>query len=136
MGAKAGWNLGMRALLCITTIILSCFQTGCDNNLCSNEFPVEHPSPDGKWKYVIFDRNCGATTSSNFQVSVLLSSAPLPNEPANAFTGDYNHGAASYVAEIEWIDSGTLQISYSPKARIFRKETRVGPIEIRYLAKP
>src|SRR5579872_1022360 len=122
--------LQIQALLfIITAIIISCFQTGCHSYFCSNEFPAEHPSPDGKWKYVVFDRNCGATTSTNFQVSVLPSSASLPNAPANAFTGDYNHGATSYVAKVEWINSGTLLISYSPKARIFRKETHVGPIE-------
>jgi hypothetical protein len=117
-------------------IVLSCLLTGCQNYVCSNEFPVEHQSPDGQWKYVIFDRNCGATTTSNFQVSVLPASARLPNEAANAFTGDYNHGATSYVAEVTWVDAKTILISYSSKARIFRRESHVGPIEIRYVVKP
>jgi hypothetical protein len=46
---------------------------------------------------------------------------------------DDHHGAASYVAEVEWVDSNTLQIRYSSKARIFRQESRIGPIEIKYV---
>lgn len=126
----------MRALWPTIAIILGCFLAGCHNNVCNNELPSEHPSPDGKWKYVIFSRNCGATTGSNFQVSVLPASTSLPNEPANAFIGDYNRGATPYVAEIAWIGSNILQISYSTKARIFRKEAHVGPIEIKYVMKP
>jgi hypothetical protein len=60
----------------------------------SNEAPSEHPSPDGEWKYVTFDRNCGATTGSNLQVTVLPAAARLPNEAGNTFIADDNHGAA------------------------------------------
>jgi hypothetical protein len=133
---KGGIAHRMRAPFFTTGIILSCLLAGCHNYVCKNELPVEHPSPNGQWKYVVFDRNCGATTTSNFQVSVLPASFSLPNEAANAFIGDYNHGAASYVADVAWVDFKMLQISYSSRARIFRKEAHVGPIEIRYVVKP
>lgn len=126
----------MRGLGLAAAIILAGSLTGCHNSLCDNESPAEHPSPDGKWKYVTFDRNCGATTANNFQVSIVPASAPLPNESANAFSGDYNHGATPYVAEVAWIGPNTLQISYSSKARVFQKEPHVGPIEIKYVVKP
>jgi hypothetical protein len=118
--------------LWLVTVFCGLFLTGC----CGNEDPVEYPSPGGKWKYVTFERNCGATIESNFQVSVLPASAALPNEAGNVFIGDDHHGAASYVAELEWIDSNTLQIRYSSKARIFRQESRIGPIEIKYVGMP
>lgn len=120
----------MRALWYV--IILSSFLTGCRSHICNNEFPTEHPSPDGKWKYVIFDRNCGATTTNNLQVSVLPASASLPNESGNAFIADSDHGATSRVAEVVWVGSYTLQINYSSKARVFRKEAQIGPVQINY----
>jgi hypothetical protein len=104
---------------------------GC--GLCANEAPAEHPSPDGQWKYVSFDRNCGATTSSNLQISILPVSKSLPKDAANAFIADDNRGATSFVAQPEWISARKLRITYSPKARIFKRESRVGPIEIEYV---
>jgi len=101
---------------------------------CGNEAPAEHLSPDGQWKYVSFDRNCGATTGSNLQISVLPASKSLPNSAANAFIADDNHGATRFVAQPEWISRTKLRITYSPKARIFRRESRVGPIDIEYIA--
>src|SRR5437867_363008 len=59
------YYLGVRPL-CLTSL-MCLLLAAC----CANEAPSEHVSPDGNWKYVTFDRNCGATTASNLQVSVL-----------------------------------------------------------------
>jgi hypothetical protein len=104
---------------------------GC--GLCANEAPAEHPSPDGRWKYVSFDRNCGANTSSNLQISILPVSKSLPKDAANAFIADSDHGATRFVAQPEWITARKLRITYSPKARIFKRESKVGPIEVEYV---
>ena len=103
---------------------------------CENEAPTEHASPDGNWKYVSFDRNCGATTASNLQICVLPAKDSLPNAGANAFIADDNHGATRFVAQPKWLSGQVLQITYSSKARIFKKESRVGPIEISYIEQP
>jgi hypothetical protein len=115
-------------------LLVVCF-AGCSLlvSCCENENPAEHLSSDGAWKYVSFDRNCGATTGSNLQVSVLLASKQLPNEGANAFIADDDHGATRFVAQPEWVSSHKLRITYSRKARVFRKESKVGPIEIEYV---
>ena len=99
---------------------------------CTNEAPAEHHSPDGQWKYVSFDRNCGATTGSNLQISVLPASKSLPNEAGNAFIADDNHGATRFVAQPEWVSARELKITYSANARIFKKEPKVGPIAVTY----
>jgi hypothetical protein len=121
----------MQKLLPVMLIVSAVLLAGCD---CANEAPAEHLSPDGQWKYVSFDRNCGATTRSNFQVTVLHASKSLPNSAANAFIADDNHGATRFVAQAEWISPTKLRITYSPKARIFKRESKVGPIDIEYIA--
>jgi hypothetical protein len=113
---------------CLTLMV------GCED--CQNEAPAEHVSPDGQWKYVSFDRNCGATTGSNLQISVLSVSKSLSSGAANAFIADDNHGATRFVAQPEWLPGRRLRIVYSSKARVFKKEARVGPIDIEYVQEP
>jgi hypothetical protein len=113
----------MRKLL-LTATVVAC--------AVLNEAPAEHLSPDGQWKYVSFDRNCGATTRDNLQVSILPAFKHLPNEAANVFIADDNQGATRFVAQPEWVSSRELRIAYSPKARVFKKESQVGPIKITY----
>jgi hypothetical protein len=120
---------GPRLFLSALTVLLL---SGC----CVNETPSEHLSPDGKWKYVTFNRNCGATTGDNFQVSVLSASAQLPAEAGNTFIADDDHGATRFVAELEWLAPHTLQITYCSKARVFKKESRVGSLDVRYVEAP
>ena len=118
----------MPKLLLTATLVACALLVAC----CRNEAPAEHLSPDGQWKYVSFDRNCGATTRDNLQISILAASKRLPNEAANAFIADDNHGATRFVAQPEWVSSRELRIIYSPKARVFKKESQVGPIRITY----
>jgi len=103
---------------------------GCTD--CQNAAPAEHASPDGQWKYVSFDRNCGATTGSNLQISVLPVSNALSSGAANAFIADDYHDATRFVAQPEWMSDRRLRIVYSSKARVFKKEAKVGPIDIEY----
>jgi hypothetical protein len=126
----------MQKLLLVVLFALSMLFVGCDDFGCKNESPAEHVSPDGQWKYVSFDRNCGATTRSNLQVSILPASRSLPSGAANAFIADDNHGATRFVAQPEWVNAHKLRIEYSPKARIFKRESKVGPINVEYVMQP
>lgn len=110
---------------CLTLMV------GCTD--CQNEAPAEHVSPDRQWKYVSFNRNCRATTGSNLQISVLAAYKSLPSGAANAFIADDNRGATRFVAQAFWMSDRKLQIAYSSKARVFKKEAKVGPIEIEYV---
>src|SRR5260370_39759045 len=98
----------MRVLVAFS--ILGCLLlSGC----CKNEVPSEHLSPDREWKYVTFDRNCGATTGSNLQVTVLSAAARLPYEAGNTFIADANHAAPGAIAQLERLTRPTLQMTYS-----------------------
>jgi hypothetical protein len=62
--------------------------------MCANDLLTEIPSPDGALKAVVFQRDCGATTSFSTQISILWTNRPLPNETGNLFVADTDHGKA------------------------------------------
>ncbi|HEX8473905.1 MAG TPA: hypothetical protein VF666_07715 [Pyrinomonadaceae bacterium] len=61
---------------------------------CGNELLGEAQAPGGKWKAVVFQRDCGATTSYSTQISILRIDEWLVNEGGNVFVVDTNHGQA------------------------------------------
>jgi len=103
---------------------------------CRNEGPVEHKSPNGAWKAVVFERGCGATVGPNVQMSVLPSSNPLPNEPGNTFVIDSNHGASvlQYIY-VDWTSNNSIRITYPSNARVVKQEKRVGSVDVAYVSK-
>ena len=132
--AGMNYHSGMRQASVLFLIACLTLVVGCTD--CQNEAPAEHASPDGQWNYVSFDRNCGATTGSNLQISVLPVSKALSSGAANAFIADDNHGATRFVAQPEWMSARKLRIVCSSKARIFKKEAKVGLIDIEYVQEP
>src|SRR5436309_15923351 len=63
-------------------------------SMCANELVSEIRSPDGMFKVVVFQRNCGATTAASIQASVVAADAPLPSTAGNLFVADSDHGKA------------------------------------------
>jgi hypothetical protein len=105
---------------------------------CGNQPLAEVRSPGGARKAVVFQRDCGATTGFTTQVSVLPPGGDLPDDGGNVFVADDDDGAAPagpgggpavYVA---WLDDTRMVIRHHPRARVFRAEPRVGPVEVRY----
>ena len=68
------------SLILLSVMIL--FQS-CDP--CVNTVREEILSPDGKYRAVIFERDCGATTGFNRQLSIVPSNKKLKNEKGNVF---------------------------------------------------
>jgi hypothetical protein len=60
-------------------------QSSC-GDLCGNDILSESISPDGSKRAVLFLRGCGASTDSNWQVSILDSKQTLPNEGGKTFS--------------------------------------------------
>lgn len=104
---------------------------------CANTIHREVASPNGKMKAVIFDRDCGATTGFNTQVSVLPFDGKLPDDGGNAFVADTNGGLASsggrgpYVG-VAWANDTELVVTYDKAARVFHNESSVGNVRVRY----
>jgi len=115
----------------VVEVVLCLFVPAC--SLCANQDLYERVSPDGHWKYVSFERNCGAAAADNLEISILPVSKKLPDDGGNAFIADYNHGATTYTPKAQWLSARQLQITYSGKARVYKKEHKVGPIDISYV---
>jgi len=105
---------------------------------CGNDVAKEVRSPSGKKKAVIFERDCGATTSFTTQVSILSSNRSLPNEIGNVFVANTDHGKARAgswggpLVELSWIDDTHLLLRYDRLAEVSKREQLVGDVNIGY----
>jgi hypothetical protein len=72
------------------------FVAGAVNALfaCRDTVTGEYPAPDGRYKAVVFRRDCGATTDSSTYVSIVGSAAGVGDTEGNLFTADGDHGGA------------------------------------------
>ena len=108
------------------------FSPSCD--LCGNERLAEYPSPDGKVKVIVFERDCGATTDFSTQASIVPASAELPSGVGNLFVADTNHGSApSGVGggpelRVRWIDERTVELAHHVLARVNKAAPKVGGV--------
>ena len=100
--------------------------SGC-NSGCENEVVSEFLSPSGKMKAVVFERDCGATTGFNTQVSIVDADRHIPDEGGNAIILDERAPLS-----IRWISDDELSVSGWRKARIFTQEKSVNDVRIRY----
>jgi hypothetical protein len=118
------WNhLPVIALLLCTTACL---------DPCGNQVVNETMSPDKRMRAVIFERDCGATTDFNTQISILGENESLPHAGGNVFVEDSDHGASKYWAEVRWDSPERMVVRYPARARIFHKEARVKGVSITY----
>lgn len=83
---------------------------------------------------------CGATTAIGTQVSILPSTASLPNKSGNIFIADSDHGRVPEGAKgelnvrVKWRSDDRLFVTYPTGARLFRSENTLGQIHIEYQA--
>jgi hypothetical protein len=107
------------------------------HGLCENTIGTEIPSPDGKLKAVIFDRDCGATTATVVHISIVPREHIINHaDVANTFSADGNHGASSLNSLfVEWKSDGAVAITYPAKARVFMHESLVGNVAVSYIAR-
>ncbi len=111
-------------------------------DMCGNEIISQLPSPDGKRKVVVFQRDCGASTGFSTQVSVLAANTPLPNKGGNLFIADTDHDAAPSgpgggpSVKVVWENAQSIALTHHPRARVFEAETEVGGVQARYVATP
>jgi hypothetical protein len=106
--------------------------------LCGNAPISETPSPNGKMKVVVFQRDCGATTGFSTQVSILPIAQSLPKESGNVFTSDTDHGKAPSgpkggpEVRIQWRGDKVVSVAHHKAARVFHERSKIRDITVTY----
>jgi hypothetical protein len=106
-------------------------------SLCGNELLAESASPDGRFKAIVFQRDCGATTGFSTQVSVVKASASTGNSAGNVFIADTSNGAPSGpggdpMVKVQWRSPELLVVSHHAAARVFTAESKIGSVNVHY----
>ena len=104
------------------------------DNACRTTVFSEVPSPSGRLKAVLLERDCGATTGFNRQVQILAADeAPRRDSP---FVMDGDHGRATLDVQLHWATSARLTIRHDPLARVFNADTQLEGVSISYTHLP
>ncbi|MGV1682500.1 hypothetical protein [Sphingopyxis sp. NJF-3] len=110
--------------------------SGCSDG-CANSRISRADSPDGLYSAVMFQRDCGATTTFSTQISVVKRGA-MPSGIGNIFRADDDHGAATTGewggpwAEMRWLAPDHLLIRYAAKSRLFAQAGKLSGVKISY----
>ena len=109
------------------------------DDMCGNSLISETPSPNRQMKAVIYERDCGASTGSSTQVSVLPINRFLPkSESGNLFIADTNHGEAPSgpkggpEVKVQWHSDKVLNVSHHKAASVFRERSKTQSITVIY----
>jgi hypothetical protein len=107
-------------------------------NGCANEIVGQSASPDGKWNAVVFDVDCGATTTNKElapRVSILPANKPLSDRDSGNVFGAGNNGTVNnMIVRVSWTAANELTIRYPARASVFRQESVYKDVKIKYLA--
>jgi hypothetical protein len=108
------------------------------DNMCGNQVLQEYPSPSGKLKAVVFQRDCGTTTGFSTQVSIIQTGSVLENEGGNLFAADTNHdGAPSGIGggpeiRFRWVTDSSAELQHHSLVRIFHAKTKVEGVQVAF----
>jgi hypothetical protein len=139
------WNkrIAVGALVAVALLIaLGVSISALLESACGNEVLQEAVSPDRKYKALVFQRDCGATTGFSTQISVISALANLENAQGNLFSADDNHGAAPAgkgggpEVKVEWRSTDELVVLHHASARVFRAERQLGAVKVKYQSLP
>jgi hypothetical protein len=100
--------------------------SGCDAG-CGNEVASTIESAGGGHVAVIFNRNCGATTGFNTQLSVLAKGDAVPKEAGNTLIAD-----GSLALKVRWVSESELVIAGVQGAKIFKQEKLANGVAVSY----
>jgi hypothetical protein len=131
----AGILLGFLTVIILILFGLFWWSAG---TMCGNREISSTPIPGTKYKVVVFERDCGATTGFSTQASIIKATAKLKNVNGNIFTADCDHGAAPAgpsggpELQVKVAGPGFIELSHHASARVFDAQTIYKGIDIRY----
>jgi hypothetical protein len=92
--------------------------------MCGTEVYQTLYSPDKAFKAVVYQFDCGATTSFSTQVSLLKADAVIENEAGNVFSAKGHPKDAAL--EVKWVDSHHLSIDTPSNIEVYKRENEWG----------
>lgn len=95
------------------------------SGMCANDIISEHNQPDGKYKLVVFRRDCGATTDYSYHLSVIKANTDLKNQSGNIFVS--NDDFIAY-----WDNDKSIFIHARTEDR-FKRKTSYKGLQILYI---
>jgi hypothetical protein len=124
-------------LLIVFVSLLAHFLDGLPDP-CGNEFIADSISPNQTQKAVIFERDCGSTTSFSTHVSILDRGTSLKDAGKSLFVADTNRGRAPSGPGggpeifVRWVSDNKLEIRHHRLARVIRADSRSKGINVTY----
>ncbi|MDD4506747.1 MAG: DUF5412 family protein [Sulfurospirillaceae bacterium] len=99
------------------------------SNMCGSEFIEQSSSPNGNLKAIIFQYDCGATTSFTTKVAIVNSNVNNYDKAIvkeSVFSVDWNHDNRVPLnalnggpeVRIKWLDNREVEIQYPALARV------------------
>lgn len=109
-------------MLCALGALHGCFDG------CNNEVNVVLAALQGERVAVVFNRNCGATTDFNTQLSVLPRGAAAPSQAGNALIAD-----GGVPLKLRWKSESELVVSGHQGAKLFKQAHLANGVMISYV---
>lgn len=95
---------------------------------CKVDVKQEIRSPNSARTAVVFEKDCGATTSLNRQVSIVAkvgSFSPDSSPPFLVIEGEV-------IPAIRWLDDAAIEVGIPADAEVYRRDSRAGVVTILY----
>mgnify|MGYP000387961345 CR=1 FL=1 len=119
---KVAISLG--ALLLLIPLVIAGIHIYSTSDMCGNEVYSQALSPHEKYKAVVFQRDCGATTGFSTQISIVGSSDELKNESGNIYIIDGHPKDVSPI--LTWPSSTELKIEKNLSGAEYKAESDWG----------
>jgi hypothetical protein len=130
MTIKMAANCNCWLALISAIMLSSCNITGD----CRNQLKYRSPSPNGAYDIVVFNRNCGATSGNNVQISIIEHSEPMTENEHGNILSAYGVGYTESIKPL-WLSQNAINIYMYRDARIGFRKNAINGISINYIFK-
>jgi hypothetical protein len=118
----------MAALLAILPYVDSAYDWERAVGLCHVPVTSATPDPSGKLSAVVFEVYCGPLPPANTPVSLV----PNGRTFSRKRNVDFLVLDGSVDLKVQWIGESSLNVGLPALAKIFKRETQVGPVTVIY----
>lgn len=117
-------------ILALFSFILGIFlylEDGLKDTMCQNNIHETIISPNQKYKAIVFERNCGATTGFTTQISIIHMKNHLANDSGNIYVAKGHPNEIS--PRLKWIDNNHLYVDNIKSKEEYKKENALSVSE-------